>query len=594
MPLPESYLRKLEKEITRLRPSLSGSQELSVEAEPASDGDSQNDHLLNERLIEDSTTEHFIWKLKGVRSALTQGNAQDSSFPTAPASSRASLPRDLDEKSMASSYTYIPLDYDNAQTKVVIKLPPHSYATYLLSQFETFIGSDYHWFRHQHFRARMEATYNDPHSPLVDRTWLCCFSVVLALGESYNDSVAPSFSIDDRTGVNRNDQSIPDSQQLTPPGIELFKQGLLLLRPSYEEPTVEQVEALNLIAFYSYSLNRRKTAYAYAGMALRLASLLGLSNPLQTLTNAAEKEHRKRVWWTAICMDMMTCTELSLAPERGFNGNSLEFPDNLQLSPDEIRDFSDPQYFTAQIKLCRIKYRVIQTISNLRLGDTYETNTLINPCLQALHQWRMEFQPCLDFTENGRFSDATLAHPSMRTIASLLMRYNQCFILLLRPLLLKQLYSFVRDGNPSYPSSELSSLNNECLRAATDNTIIQHALSKCHRIAKFGFWESLHIFSSLTIHVITRFMTEKYSVVFNSTRSNAPFGPVRDLLREMARVGNAASKDHERMIQDVEDLFTADSVGVELTEEIEDLIGWSDCVDGGNLPGIRYVDFQVS
>lgn len=102
-------------------------------------------------------------------------------------------------------------------------------------------------------------------------------------------------------------------------------------------------------------------------------------------------------------MGIMTCTELSLAPARGYNANSLEFPNNLQFSANEIRNFSDPQYFTAQTKLCCIKYRAIQTISNLRLGNTLDRNTLINPCFQALHQWRMEFQPCLDFTENGRF-----------------------------------------------------------------------------------------------------------------------------------------------------------------------------------------------
>ena len=69
-------------------------------------------------------------------------------------------------------------------------------------------------------------------------------------------------------------------------------------------------------------------------------------------------------------------------------------------------------------------------------------------------------------------------------------------------------------------------------------------------------------------------MTEKYSVVFMNPPSNAPFGPLRDPFQETARVGKVALKDHERMIQDVEDLFTASSVGIGVTgNETEDLIG---------------------
>lgn len=131
--------------------------------------------------------------------------------------------------------------------KMFIKLPPHSYALYLLGQFEAFMGSDYHWYKKKSFRAKIEATYDSSRPQTVDRIWICCFSVVLALGESYNDGASPSFFIGDQTGLPADGLGAIDSQEVAPPGIEFFKQALLLLRPSYEEPTVEQVEALNLI-----------------------------------------------------------------------------------------------------------------------------------------------------------------------------------------------------------------------------------------------------------------------------------------------------------------------------------------------------------
>ncbi|KAJ5490164.1 hypothetical protein N7453_010989 [Penicillium expansum] len=488
---------------------------------PSSNG-FQVQGLLPERLIENSTTEHFVRKLKDVYSTPTQEKSGVSPFPMTSAS-RVTESHDTNFQSTTSDYTYIPLEYGNSQPKVLVKLPPHSYALYLIGQFESFMGFDYHWVLHRRF-------------------WHNEFGTI------------------------------------TPRGIEFFKQGLLLLRPSYEEPTIEQVEAMNLITFYCYSLNRRKTAYAYAGMALRLAMLLGLSTPHNQMS-LLEQEHRKRIWWTTICMDIMTCTELSLTPAAAFDEDSIEFPDNSQLSAEDVEEFSDPQYLTAQVKLCRIKYQIIKKISELRFGNAVEAHALIEPCLQALNNWRLEFSPTLEFTSDGGFTDGTLAFPPMRTIASLLLRYNQCFILLLRPLLLKQLHDIIHGQVALEPRNDLASLNTQCLQAAKNNTAIQFALSKCHKIAKFGFWESLHIFSSLTVHVISGFLKEKQAAAFASAWTNAPYSPVRSLLGEMARVGNAASKDHEKMIQDIEDLFTEAPSNTGLTEGIEDPVYWPEYVN---------------
>lgn len=161
-------------------------------------------------------------------------------------------------------------------------------------------------------------------------------------------------------------------------------------------------------------------------MAHRLATILDLSNPPRASIDTAELEHRKRVWWTTVCMELMTCTELSLRPTCGFDDMRLGFPDNAQLSAQDREDFSDPQYLTAQVKLCRIKYRILETVCELRSGSREEAYGLIHPCLHSLNHWREEFQSLsLSFHETGRFSTSTLGHPSMRTIASLFLRYNQ-------------------------------------------------------------------------------------------------------------------------------------------------------------------------
>ncbi|OGM40377.1 hypothetical protein ABOM_010595 [Aspergillus bombycis] len=579
--VPENYLRRLESEIVRLRqPSRDGQRAVTHTSyqptTPYSDG--SQEQILPERLVENSTTEHFVRKLKGVYSNPIQEVAGVPPFPTTSTPSVS----ELNAQSTASSYTYIPLEHDNSRPKVLVKLPPYSYALYLLGQFESFMGCDYHWYQKKRFRTRIDDLYDPSRSQEIEKTWLCCVSVVLALGESYNDIVSPAFLIDSRTGLSTNNADTIDSERVTPPGIELFKQGLLLLPPSYEEPTVEQVEALNLITFYCYSLNRRKTAYTYAGTALRLAKLLGLSKP-QPAMSPLEQEHRKRVWWTTICMDVTTCIELSLEPACVFKEDSIGFPDNSQLSEEDVEEFSDPQYLTAQVKLCRIKYQIIKTVSELRFGNAVEAQALIGPCLQALNHWSLEFSPRLEFTEEGGFLDKTLAFPPMRTVASLLLRYNQCFILLLRPLLLKQLHNLVHGQEDFMTCNDVVSLNTQCLQAATHSTSIIFALSKCHKIAKFGFWESLHIFSSLTVHVISSCLMEKRPNAFAAARTSALYSPVRSLLGEMARLGNAASKDHEKMIHEIEDLFTDIPPSTGLTDGVEDIVEWPEYLNAENM-----------
>jgi hypothetical protein len=52
----------------------------------------------------------------------------------------------------------------------------------------------------------------------------------------------------------------------------------------------------------------------------------------------------------------------------------------------------------------------------------------------------------------------------------------------------------------------------------------------------------------------------------------------------MAQEGNAASKDHNRMITEIEELFTETSsdTGI-LAEGIESLVDWPDYLDNGTL-----------
>lgn len=107
-----------------------------------------------------------------------------------------------------------------------------------------FIGHDWHWFKRETFRRRLELTYKDSKArELTDRLWLCRLLVVFAQGETYNSELAPEIRLGDGTTT---DISTNSDNQVAP-GTEFFEQALSLLNVCYEDPSIEQVEALNLV-----------------------------------------------------------------------------------------------------------------------------------------------------------------------------------------------------------------------------------------------------------------------------------------------------------------------------------------------------------
>lgn len=119
---------------------------------------------------------------------------------------------------------------------MVIKLPPQPLAVQLLNTFEE-IFCDYHWFLRRDFRERVALIYSDPDNQLKDRCWLARASLVFALGTTF---------IHGPQALTGNSPSRPSDVPL-PPGSDMFEQAVALLNVSSEEPTTEDIEALNLM-----------------------------------------------------------------------------------------------------------------------------------------------------------------------------------------------------------------------------------------------------------------------------------------------------------------------------------------------------------
>ncbi|KAH8892981.1 hypothetical protein GQ53DRAFT_793732 [Thozetella sp. PMI_491] len=575
--LPESYVRKLEREVTAARQSCVSPASPSTEETSGSlprGGEAIDSVPLSElsdsraartQLREDCSAERFVHKLKEVSSSLNPLIQPDLGH----------LPFTV----IDSGYTYLRLNCDFSRPKVVIKLPPRPFAMHLLDLFEEIFG-DYHWFLRMDFRTRLSLTYSDPASQSNDRNWLCRVSVVLALAQTVAYKDVPLNPMYDKGGSAVGETHAGAAP--LPPGSDLFEQALQLLSPSFEEPVPEDVEALNLIAFYCYSLNRRKTAFVYASQSVTLAKLLHMDRPQPNVAGCSPvqiqdsrrvvNEHMVRLWWTAFCMDRMVAAELGVSPVQT-NIPEVQLPSSTHLLREDLPQFFDPHVLTAHTQLCEMKRRVANTVTGLlRNSNGYDIFGTLQPCLDELHQWRQRLPSHLEFCFDSGIPPTMRELPSARGVASLYLRYHQCFTVLLRPFYLQDFLNIMQnraasgntngDGANPADHERRRGFKIGCLQAAQRNCRILSDLFRHGKLAKFGYWDSIHLFSALAVLALSKAII------------SAPMGAVgydddelysqsRVILEEMARAGNPAAKDHVSLLSEVETLSRTISVQVE-------------------------------
>ncbi|KAL3471078.1 fungal-specific transcription factor domain-containing protein [Aspergillus californicus] len=567
----ESYLRNLEARVAQSdaivaiqHPPLT-----PVEVPPPEIPSNRGENAFSDPLVEDPTSEVFVSGLRRLQSPTSLVGA-DFSNPA------AILPSPLIGGShQREPYEYYQLDYDTLNPPCSFKLPPYPYALILLERFGVFVGHDWHWFLRQTFRKRLDSTYKDPKArELKDRIWLCQLLVVFALGESYNSEPIPEIRLGNATP-----EMAIDEEQIAhqPPGTEFFEQALTLLKVRYEDPSIDQIEALNLVAFYSYSLNRKKAAYMYAGLSVRMSNMLKLhklspSPPHQAL----DAEHRKRVWWTTYCIDRMTSTEMGLPPAFSLQQLEQTYPDDSKLLPGDTDQFHDAETLTTQVQLGFIHADICENMKSIRKDNTTNVGDLTRPILHRLEEVRARLPLHMSFdVENGM--PPAMKQMVDRSLASLYQRYHQCFVLLLRPLFLKQIsYLLAGDTVKAY-QEDLKFLTNTCLRAARTNLKIIIDLRSCDRMTRFGFWESLHLFSALMIISLAMSVSSRWPNSFDEKPDDrSTYDTAKGLLNEMINAGNLGSKGHGQMLSEVEGfqdgLYAGQQAGID--PAVWDVDGW--------------------
>jgi len=190
---------------------------------------------------------------------------------------------------------------------VKIRLPPYSHSLHLIQILESAIGHEQHYFRRRDLRTKVAQMHQNPESPdSKSQGWLCHWLAIVALGELYSTDRETQVDPQNPLGF---EKSAPDGE-LEPPGADYYHQSVSLLQQVAENPDVQYIETLCLLALYAFSLNRLNTAYMYVGLSLRAALSLDLHRDPHDFPSersnlpVADLEHQKRLFWTVYYQDL--------------------------------------------------------------------------------------------------------------------------------------------------------------------------------------------------------------------------------------------------------------------------------------------------
>jgi hypothetical protein len=146
---------------------------------------------------------------------------------------------------------------------------------------------------------------------------------------------------------------------------------------------------------------------------------LGLQHslPPYIAIDRAVYQHRIRIWWSIYCCDTILGSELGHPASIQAGNISIEMPSMTGLNEHQKKDFADPDYVIAHIKLARVVGDAVASIYNRNQTEAFARS--VKAVLRDLRVWLQDLPASLNLPH----SDDAYLLP--RQLASLHLRFNQ-------------------------------------------------------------------------------------------------------------------------------------------------------------------------
>ncbi|KAM0323895.1 hypothetical protein ACHAQA_008476 [Verticillium albo-atrum] len=397
--------------------------------------------------------------------------------------------------------------------------PSPSRARFLVEVALRYVSRSYHIVRRS---VVMDALEHSIHNPAWGESLIRCkLWGLFAIGELYSArSIAPGKDF---------------------PGLPYFAKASRMLSVMSERPTIDAIEIIHLLSFYSLALNRRYTSYILAGMAVRMAVLIGLhlNIPASQLGDPAVREHRNRLWATTCIFDRMWASKLGQPAAIGDCDIMVDPPSNPSVDVAVAGDFADCAYYIASSRLASIICSMVRSIYNTRDQST-TLSSRVQQALKDLRGWVQELPSHLHL-------DAVPLNDSAPKPTPLHLSFNQSAILATRPILLHVLKTHAAAwpapaGATPVPASAMTIVA-ACVRCARHSL---HLLTECWidgSFATFDYFYTHYLFSALTVLAVSSLLDGP-----DAAADREQFDSASGLLAQLADGGNFAAREDQKHV----------------------------------------------
>lgn len=193
-------------------------------------------------------------------------------------------------------------------SEIVAVLPPRSVATFLINAFFKHATSFYYFVDRVWLEENLDRMYSNMTGLCSkDITSSCLVLMLLAIGTQY--AHLDSTQEDRRRGASSSAHTNALAGWELEVGAVFYRQVAKLISEVIHSGSVLSVQVFLLLGLYYLPLDASGLAYIYLNLALKIAIQNGMHRKLTGNAFHTDKaEFRRRIWWTAYCMERLVST----------------------------------------------------------------------------------------------------------------------------------------------------------------------------------------------------------------------------------------------------------------------------------------------
>ncbi|KAF2019456.1 hypothetical protein BU24DRAFT_439585 [Aaosphaeria arxii CBS 175.79] len=328
------------------------------------------------------------------------------------------------------------------------------------------------------------------------------------------------------------------------PGIDYYNNATNILRVLSEKPRIECVEVMAMLSLYSIAMNRRHAAYCMAGCAMRFAILMGLHHnvPHTRLPNREHVEHRVRLWWTVYILDRLWATMLGQPVSIRDEDIDVALPSSQGLPDAFADDFHDDDDAIAGLRIARLSAEVTSSVYGRNMQqDSFSYR--VQQALKKLDDWIKALPDSLRNKVDQASANIDMADMMLQ------LYYNQCLILVTRPVLLHVLRLRQAQSNgdphndPIQPNEHTLALADACVICAKKSYRLLVDAWINGSFPTFDYTLTQYLFSTSVILAISSFSQAHWP----STESE-DFEAAVHILDQLSQNGSQAASEFMRHV----------------------------------------------